>query len=130
MIGFSLLILLLASCKPQEEILREQQAADEAAAAAEVAAASVAETEIVVAALAAAATNSMPVAGMSFNPYQNRDRNYDSGFGTQAPVTVNVTNTGSVIMQDEFVTAVTDAVTIGLSTGLKIKPPGSLPEFE
>ncbi|MFN9418491.1 MAG: hypothetical protein ACK578_13545 [Pirellula sp.] len=33
--GFSLLMLLLASCKPQEEILREQQAADEAAAAAE-----------------------------------------------------------------------------------------------
>jgi hypothetical protein len=111
-------------------LTKVENIAVEAAAAAETAAASVAETEIVVAALVAAATNSMPVAGMSFNPYQNRDRNYDSGFGTQAPVTVNVTNTGSVIMQDEFVTAVTDAVTIGLGTGLKIKPPGSLPEFE
>jgi hypothetical protein len=111
-------------------LTKVENIAVEAATAAEVAAASVAETEIVVAALAAAATNSMPVAGMSFNPYQNRDRNYDSDFGTQAPVTVNVTNTGSVIMQDEFVTAVTDAVTIGLGTGLKIRPPGSLPEFE
>jgi hypothetical protein len=111
-------------------LTKVENIAVEAAAAAETAAASVAETEIVVAALVAAATNSMPVAGMSFNPYQNRDRNYDSGFGTQAPVTVNVTNTGSVIMQDEFVTAVTDAVTIGLGTGLKIKPPGSLPDFE
>jgi hypothetical protein len=45
-------------------------------------------------------------------------------------ITVNVTNTGSVIMQDEFVTAVSDAVTIGLGQGLKIRPPGSLPEFE
>jgi hypothetical protein len=111
-------------------LTKVENIAVEAAATAEAAAASVAETEIVVAALASAATNSMPVAGMSFNPYQNRDRNYDSGFGTQAPVTVNVTNTGSVIMQDEFVTAVTDAVTIGLGTGLKIRPPGSLPEFE
>jgi hypothetical protein len=111
-------------------LTKVENIAVEAAAAAEAAVASVAETQIVVEALAAAATNSMPVAGMSFNPYQNRDRNYDSGFGTQAPVTVNVTNTGSVIMQDEFVTAVTDAVTIGLGTGLKIRPPGSLPEFE
>ena len=45
-------------------------------------------------------------------------------------ITVNVTNSGSVIMQDEFVTAVSDAVTIGLGQGLKIRPPGSLPEFE
>jgi hypothetical protein len=111
-------------------LTKVENIAVEAAAAAEAAVASVAETQIVVEALAAAATNSIPVAGMSFNPYQNRDRNYDSGFGTQAPVTVNVTNTGSVIMQDEFVTAVTDAVTIGLGTGLKIRPPGSLPEFE
>jgi hypothetical protein len=53
-----------------------------------------------------------------------------SGAASPAPeVTVNVTNTGSVIMQDEFVTAVTDAVTIGLGQGLQIKPPGSLPDF-
>jgi hypothetical protein len=45
-------------------------------------------------------------------------------------ITVNVTNNGTTIMQDEFVTAVTDAVTIGLGQGLQIKPPGSLPDFE
>jgi hypothetical protein len=111
-------------------LTKVENIAVEAAAAAEAAVASVAETEIVVAALAAAATNSMPVAGMSFNPYQNRDRNYDSGFGTQTPITVNVTNTGSVIMQDEFVKVINDAVTVGLGQGLKIKPPGSLPDFE
>ena len=45
-------------------------------------------------------------------------------------ITVNVTNTGSVIMQEEFVTAVADAVTIGLGQGLQITPPGSLPPFK
>jgi hypothetical protein len=45
-------------------------------------------------------------------------------------ITVNVTNTGSVIMQDEFVAAVTDAVTVGLGQGLQITPPGSLPPFK
>jgi hypothetical protein len=82
------------------------------------------------AAAAVAVTNGSPVAGVNFNPSQSRDRNYDSGFGTQAPVTVNVTNTGSVIMQDEFVKVINDAVTVGLGQGLKIKPPGSLPDFE
>jgi hypothetical protein len=54
-----------------------------------------------------------------------------SGAASSAPeITVNVTNTGSVIMQDEFVTAVSDAVTIGLGQGLKLTPPGSLPAFE
>jgi hypothetical protein len=33
-------------------------------------------------------------------------------------------------MQEEFVTAVTDAVTIGLGQGLQITPPGSLPPFK
>jgi hypothetical protein len=82
------------------------------------------------AAAAVAVTNGSPVAGVNFNPSQSRDRNYDSGFGTQTPITVNVTNTGSVIMQDEFVKVINDAVTVGLGTGLKIRPPGSLPEFE
>ena len=82
------------------------------------------------AAAAVAVTNGSPVAGVNFNPGQSRDRNYDSGFATQTPVTINVTNTGSVIMQDEFVKVINDAVTIGLGTGLKIRPPGSLPEFE
>jgi len=111
-------------------LTKVENIAVEAAAAAEAAVASVAETQIVVEALAAAATNSMPVAGMSFNPYQNRDRNYDSNFGTQAPVTVNVTNTGSVIMQDEFVKVVNDAVVIANGQGLKAIRPGALPEFE
>jgi len=44
-------------------------------------------------------------------------------------ITVNVTNTGSVIMPNELVTTITDAVTIGLGQGLQIKPPGSLPDF-
>ena len=107
-----------------------ENVAEAAFAAAESAAASVTETQTTVDALAEAATNGSPVAGTNFNPSQNRDRNYDSGYMTQTPITVNVTNTGTVVMQDEFVTAVTDAVTIGLGTGLKIRPPGSLPEFE
>jgi hypothetical protein len=109
------------------KVVNVAEAAAEAAAAA---AASVTETQTTVDALAASATNGSGVAGTNFNPSQSRDRNYDSGYMTQAPITINVTNTGSVIMQDEFVTAVTDAVTIGLGTGLKIKPPGSLPDFE
>jgi hypothetical protein len=114
-----------------DEILEKvENVAAEAAAAAESVAASVAETQTTVDALAAFATNGSPVAGVNFNPSQSRDRNYDSGFATQTPVTINVTNTGSVIMQDEFVKAINDAVTVGLGQGLKIKPPGSLPDFE
>jgi hypothetical protein len=114
-----------------DEILEKvENVAAEAAAAAESAAASVAETQVVVDYLAQAVTNGSPVAGVNFNPSQSRDRNYDSGFATQAPVTINVTNTGSVIMQDEFVKVINDAVTVGLGQGLKIKPPGSLPDFE
>jgi hypothetical protein len=45
-------------------------------------------------------------------------------------ITVNVTNTGSVIMPNELVTTITDAVTIGLGQGLQITPPGSLPPFK
>jgi hypothetical protein len=114
-----------------DDILEKvENIAAEAASAAESAAASVAETQVVVDYLAQAVTNGSPVAGVNFNPSQSRDRNYDSGFGTQTPVTINVTNTGSVIMQDEFVKVINDAVTVGLGQGLKIKPPGSLPDFE
>jgi hypothetical protein len=114
-----------------DEILAKVENVAEAAfAAAEAAAASVTETQTTVDALAASATNGSPVAGTNFNPSQSRDRNYDSGFSTQTPVTINVTNTGSVIMQDEFVKVINDAVTVGLGQGLKIKPPGSLPDFE
>ena len=108
-----------------DEILTKvENAAADAAAAAESAAASVAETQVTVDTLATAATNSMPVAGMSFNPYQNRDRNYDMG-ATQAP-TIIVNNTGSVIMQDEFVDAVSNAVLASQRFGYGRTPAGFL----
>jgi hypothetical protein len=108
-----------------EEILAKvENVAAEAAAAAESAAASVAETQVTVDALAAATTNSMPAAGMNFNPYQNRDRNYDMG-ATQAP-TIIVNNTGSVIMQDEFVDAVNNALLAAERTGYNRTPAGFL----
>jgi hypothetical protein len=108
-----------------DEILTKvENAAADAAAAAESAAASVAETQVTVDTLAAATTNSMPVAGMNFNPYQNRDRNYDMG-ATQAP-TIIVNNTGSVIMQDEFVDAVSNAVLASQRFGYGRTPAGFL----
>jgi hypothetical protein len=108
-----------------DEILEKvTNAAADAAAAAESVAASVAETQVTVDALAAATTNSMPVAGMNFNPYQNRDRNYDMG-ATQAP-TIIVNNTGSVIMQDEFVDAVNNALLAAERTGYNRTPAGFL----
>jgi hypothetical protein len=108
-----------------DEILTKvENAAADAAAAAESAAASVAETQVTVDTLAAATTNSMPVAGMNFNPYQSRDRNYDMG-ATQAP-TIIVNNTGSVIMQDEFVDAVNNALLAAERTGYNRTPAGFL----
>jgi hypothetical protein len=108
-----------------EDILTKvENAAAGAALAAEAAVASVAETQVTVDALAAATTNSMPVAGMNFNPYQNRDRNYDMG-ATQAP-TIIVNNTGSVIMQDEFVDAVSNALLAAGRTGYSRTPAGFL----
>jgi hypothetical protein len=110
-------------------LTKVENTAAEAAAAAESAAASVTETQVVVDALAAAVTNGSPIAGVNFNPSQNRDRNYDSGFATQAP-TIIVNNTGSVIMENEFVDAVNKAVVIANGQGLKAIRPGALPEFE
>jgi hypothetical protein len=108
-----------------EDILTKvENAAAGAALAAEAAVASVAETQVTVDALAAATTNSMPVAGMNFNPYQNRDRNYDTS-ATQAP-TIIVNNTGSVIMQDEFVDAVNNALLAAERTGYNRTPAGFL----
>jgi len=43
-----------------------------------------------------------------------------------APVTVNVTNNGSVIMQDEFVAAVNDAVVIANTNGSNLYRPGAV----
>jgi hypothetical protein len=105
-------------------LTKVENVAADAAAAAESVAASVAETQVTVDALAAATTNSMPVAGMNFNPYQNRDRNYDMG-ATQAP-TIIVNNTGSVIMQDEFVDAVNNALLAAERTGYNRTPAGFL----
>ena len=108
-----------------EEILAKvENVAAEAAAAAESAAASVAETQVTVDALAQSGTNSMPAAGMNFNPYQNRDRNYDAG-ATQAPTSI-VNNNGSVIMQDEFVDAVNNALLAAERTGYNRTPAGFL----
>lgn len=109
-----------------EEILAKVENVAEAAfAAAEAAAASVTETQTTVDALAAAATNGSPVAGTNFNPSQNRDRNYDSGYASQAP-TIIVNNNGSVIMQDEFIDAVNTALLAGQRTGYSRTPAGSL----
>jgi hypothetical protein len=92
--------------------------------------------------IAETGTNNLPTPSATPTPVNTNPFAFLGGFSdlygftstnTTSPtpeVTVNVTNTGSVILQDEFVTAVTDAVTIGLGTGLKIKPPGSLPDFE
>jgi hypothetical protein len=84
----------------------------------------VAETQVTVDALAAATTNSMPVAGMNFNPYQNRDRNYDTG-ATQTP-TIIINNNGSVIMQDEFIDVVNDAVLASQRFGYGRTPAGAI----
>jgi hypothetical protein len=105
-------------------LTKVENAAADAAVAAESAAASVAETQVTVDTLAAATTNSMPAAGMNFNPYQNRDRNYDMG-ATQAP-TIIVNNTGSVIMQDEFIDAVNNALLAAERTGYNRTPAGFL----
>ena len=43
-----------------------------------------------------------------------------------APVTVNVTNTGSVIMQDDFVKAVGDAVIVANTNGTNNYRPGAV----
>ena len=106
-------------------LTKVENAAADAALAAEAAVASVAETQVTVDLLAAAVTNSMPVAGMNFNPYQNRDRNYDMG-ATQTP-TIIVNNNGSVIMQDEFIDVVNDAVLASQRFGYGRTPAGAIP---
>ena len=86
--------------------------------------------------ITATPTTNMPTTGTGTGtgPFYGQELPWymrSSGAASSAPeITVNVTNTGSVIMQDEFVTAVSDAVTIGLGQGLKLTPPGSLPAFE
>ena len=76
------------------------------------------------AALAVAPTNGSPVAGVNFNPGQSRDRNVDSGFSNAPTIIVN--NNGSVIMQDEFVDAVNNALLAAERTGYSRTPAGTL----
>ena len=101
----------------------ENVAAD-AAAAAEAAAASVSESQAVVDFLAQAVTNNDPVAGVNFNPGQSADRNFDAGYSNAPTIIVN--NTGSVIMQDEFVDAVNNALLAAERTGYNRTPAGFL----
>ena len=88
-------------------------------AAAEAAAAAAA------AALAIAPTNNSLEAGVTYNPSQNADRNYDAMNSNQAP-TIIVNNNGSVIMQDEFVDAVNNALLAAERTGYNRTPAGFL----
>ena len=90
-------------------------------AAAEAAAAAAA------AALAIAPTNNSLEAGVTYNPSQNADRNYDAMNSNQAP-TIIVNNNGSVIMQDEFVDAVNNALLAAERTGYNRTPAGFLIE--
>ena len=76
------------------------------------------------AALAVAPTNGSPVAGVNFNPGQNRDRNFDAGYSNAPTIIVN--NNGSVIMQDEFVDAVNNALLAAERTGYSRTPAGTL----
>jgi hypothetical protein len=92
-----------------EAILEKvENVAAEAAAAAEAVAASVAETQVTVDALAEAATNGYGMAGTNFNPYQSRDRNYDSGYSNAPAITINIE--GNVLDGDDFTEKVNDAL--------------------
>jgi hypothetical protein len=90
---------------------------DEKAAAADAAAAAAA-------ALATAPTNNSPGAGVTYNPSQSQDRNYDMN-SNQTP-TIIVNNNGSVIMQDEFVDAVNDALLQSQRSGYGRTPAGAI----
>jgi hypothetical protein len=79
---------------------------------------------VTVDALAEAATNGYGMAGTNFNPGQSADRNYDSGYSNAPTIIVN--NTGTVIMQDEFVDAVNNALLAAERTGYNRTPAGFL----
>jgi hypothetical protein len=110
-----------------EAILEKvENVAADAAAAAEAAAASVSESQAVVDFLAQAVTNNDPVAGVNFNPGQNRDRNFDAGYSNAPTIIVN--NNGSVIMQDEFIEAINNGMLAAARSGLQRNPAGFLPD--
>jgi hypothetical protein len=62
--------------------------------------------------------------GITFNPSQNADRNYDANL--TKPITVIVNNNGAVIMPDELVKTVNDAVVIANTNGLNNFRPGAV----
>ena len=111
-------------------------AADMAVAAAEAAVASVLASDPIVAAIVEAAnaatgmtdvvTNAPIVTESSsmFNPYGTTPGS-SSGYGTQAP-TIIVNNNGSVIMQDEFIDVVNDAVLASQRFGYGRTPAGAI----
>jgi hypothetical protein len=110
-------------------LTKVENAAADAAAAAEAAATSVTQSQITVDALAAAAINVTPgqsATGSSsmFNPYGTTPGS-SSGYGMQSP-TIIVNNNGSVIMQDEFVDAVNNALLAAERTGYNRTPAGFL----
>ena len=76
------------------------------------------------AALAVAPTNGSPGAGVTYNPSQNPDRNYDMN-NNQTP-TIIINNNGSVIMQDEFIDVVNDAVLASQRFGYGRTPAGAI----
>jgi hypothetical protein len=105
-------------------LTKVENVAADAAAAAESAAESVSESQAVVDFLAQVVTNNDPVAGVNFNPGQSRDRNFDAGYSNAPTIIVN--NNGSVIMQDEFVDAVNNALLAAERTGYSRTPAGTL----
>ena len=64
------------------------------------------------------------MAGVNFNPGQNRDRNFDSGYSNAPTIIVN--NTGSVIMQDEFIDAINNGLLAAAKSGYSRTPAGFL----
>jgi hypothetical protein len=106
-------------------LAKVENVAEAAAEAAQAAAASVTESQTTVDALAASATNGSSAAGTNYNPSQNRDRNYDSGYMTP-PVTVNVNVEGSVISQNEMTKIVADALIVADTEGLSTRRPGAI----
>jgi hypothetical protein len=113
---------------PEEIANKTANAAEDAAAAATAAAASVAESQNAVDALAEAATNGTPATGSSSmynpNPYSAIG---GPGYGIPySPVYINVTNEGSVITQDNFVTAVNEALVLANQNGYNNYRPGAI----
>jgi len=109
---------------PAEVLAKTENAAAEAAAAAALALLQLAEVQEIIDALAAAGLNGTIEPGVTYNPTQNQDRNYDMN-SNQTP-TIVVNNTGTVIMQDEFVDAVTEAVLASQRFGYGRTPAGAI----